>query len=100
MPNFVVLDSTIPPLAKILYSEIVALSHKDGYCYASNTYLGELNHVDERTIRRLLKQLASADYIKIIIDKSKPNKFRRKIFINEVKGQNCPICVDDFNLTS
>lgn len=90
IPSFVILDGAIPPLARLLYVEIDALSHKVGYCYATNKYLGKMNQVDERTIRRLIKILETSNYIKIIIDKTLPNNSRRKIYINPEKSQKCP----------
>lgn len=57
--------------------------------------MSEINNVDERTIRRLLNQLESTNYINIVIDKKQPNNLRRKIYINDTKGQNCPIGTDN-----
>ncbi|HIR48507.1 MAG TPA: helix-turn-helix domain-containing protein [Candidatus Faecimonas gallistercoris] len=101
MPKFIILhdytytDGSIPPLARILFAQISSLAKNDGYCHASNKYLSEINNVDERTIRRLLNQLESSNYIDIVIDKKQPNNLRRKIYINDIKGQNCPIGTDN-----
>ena len=57
--------------------------------------MSEINNVDERTIRSLLNQLESTNYINIVIDKKQPNNLRRKIYINDIKGQNCPIGTDN-----
>lgn len=78
------MNETLPPLAKILYGEIVVLSHKDGYCFATNKYLGQINKVNSRTVGRLIKLLEENNYIKIIIHKNNPNSLRRQIFIAQV----------------
>ena len=57
--------------------------------------MSEINNVDERTIRRLLNQLESSNYIDIVIDKKQPNNLRRKIYINDTKGQKCTIGTDN-----
>lgn len=81
IPIEIIMDETIPPLARLLYGEILVLSNKDGYCFATNKYLGQINNVDGRTIRRLLHILETKNYIKVIVDKKLPNSMKRKIFI-------------------
>lgn len=84
LPIDIIMNETLPPLAKILYGEIAVLSHKNGYCFATNKYLGQINKVDSRTIARLLKILKQENYIKIVFHKNKPNSTKRQIFIIEV----------------
>ncbi len=52
--------------AKLLYGEIRALSNRYGYCFADNSYFANLYQVTERTIARLIKQLAELQYIKTV----------------------------------
>lgn len=40
IPMFIILDRNICNNNKILYGIIILLSHKEGYCYADNKYLG------------------------------------------------------------
>lgn len=63
--------------AKILYGELNRLSTKEGYCFASNKYLGELANKKERTIQNLLKELKANQLIKIYIE----NINQRKIYV-------------------
>lgn len=63
--------------AKILYGELSRLSTKEGYCFASNKYLGELVNKKERTIQNLLKELKENHLIKIYIE----NINQRKIYV-------------------
>ena len=57
------------------------LSHKEGYCYADNTYLGNYLGVCPRRISSLLKELADNNYI--IMEYK--DRFQSKIYINEEK---------------
>lgn len=63
LPADVRYDNTLKDKAKLLYSEITALSTKDGYCYASNKYFAELYNVTPTTISLLIKDLADKGYI-------------------------------------
>lgn len=40
IPMFIILDRNVCNNNKILYGIIILLSHKEGYCYADNKYLG------------------------------------------------------------
>lgn len=72
-----ILKRDISDGAKILYGELSRLSTKEGYCFASNKYLGELVNKKERTIQKLLKELKENNLIKIYIE----NINQRKIYI-------------------
>lgn len=49
--------------AKVLYGQINRLSRKEGYCYASNKYLGGLLNVSERTVSRMIGELKQSNFI-------------------------------------
>lgn len=51
------------PNARELYSEITALSNKDGYCHASNGYFAKLYDVDNGTISRWISLLEECGYL-------------------------------------
>lgn len=51
--------------AKLLYSELTALSQIEGYCYAGNAYFAELYSVEERQVRRWLNELTLLSVIRI-----------------------------------
>lgn len=57
-------NRSLKPNSKILYGEIARLSQKNGYCYASNKYLGELLDIKEKSVSRLLKELKDSGLIK------------------------------------
>lgn len=60
----------LPPAAKLLFGEIVALTSVKGYCYAQNPYFMELYQVDRATIKRWLAALAAQGFVRIEHDRS------------------------------
>ncbi len=69
----------LTPSAKLLYGEITALANKEGFCWASNSYFGELYGVDARTIQRWLLNLKKCGFI-YIENEPKDGSTLRKIF--------------------
>lgn len=58
-----VLNRNISANSKILYSKLLLLSHKKGYCFASNKYLGDMLKVSTRTITKLISELKNEELI-------------------------------------
>ena len=58
-------DKDLTPNAKLLYSEITALSNKKGKCWASNGYFAGLYNVSKITISRWVNQLAKKGFINV-----------------------------------
>ena len=42
IPMFLADDMNIGRSGKLLYARLLLLTYKEGYCYADNTYLGNL----------------------------------------------------------
>jgi hypothetical protein len=76
--------------AKLFYGEITSLCEKEGYCWASNGYFGQLYEADERTVRRWLKELVVAGFV--TVDLAANQHGQRRIFLarTEMPGQICP----------
>ena len=65
LPANVRYDKDLRANEKILYSEITALTQKNGECYASNKYFAELYEVKENAIATWIKHLKAKEYIDI-----------------------------------
>jgi hypothetical protein len=81
----------LPPLAKVLFSEITALSNQWGYCTATNGYFadlyasinpktGERKPKGQSTIRRLVSKLQDEGFIKVQVDRISGKGTYRKIY--------------------
>lgn len=93
MPNYysiltaeVRYDRNLKDKAKLLYSEITALSDKYGYCYASNKYFAELYGVSVTTISLLIKDLVENGYIESEIIYKEGTKEILNRYLKIVKG--------------
>lgn len=82
IPASVRYDKTLKPNAKLLYSEITALTNQQGYCWAENAYFAGLYGVDEKTVSRWISQLRDRGYIGVEIIHSEGNK--RRITIDKI----------------
>ena len=56
-------DNRLSANEKILFAEITALTSKQGYCFASNSYFAKLYNKDIRTIARWINNLSKFNYI-------------------------------------
>jgi len=67
-------SKTLTDFQKILYSDIVALSNRYGYCTASNDYFGNLFDKAPETISRSISALQKEGHLKVVMvyDKEKP----------------------------
>jgi DNA-binding transcriptional regulator YhcF (GntR family) len=71
--------------SKLLYSELTALTNKEGYCYASNNYFAELYNVHKNTVSKWFSLLEKNGFIRMEVKEN----YRRKVWINEkLKGGN------------
>ena len=84
MPASVRYDSRLRPNAKILYSEITALSNKSGFCTATNEYFSELYSLSKTTVSQLISELAKYGYIRVDIIRNDNKAIEeRRIFCAE-----------------
>jgi hypothetical protein len=80
IPASVRYDSTLSSSEKIFYSEITAMSGKEGYCWASNSYFSELYGVKNPTISMWVKSLKEKKHIVVEYEKEGKQIKRRKIY--------------------
>lgn len=75
-------DLSISNAAKVLFAHLTGLANLQGYSWASNEYLAKKMGCSKETIKRLLKQLADARYIKRRVIRNDKNEIvERRITI-------------------
>lgn len=89
LPSDILDDNNISSSAKIFYGRIMSLTHKEGYCYATNKYLAEKCKTNERNISNWLKILKDQMYIFCEYVKNEKGEIvLRKIFTRETYKRN------------
>lgn len=83
LPASIRYDKNLKPMEKIMYSELTALSNKNGYCNATNSYFAELYEVSKNTVSLWISDLEKAGYIKtkLIYESGTKNIKERRIYI-------------------
>lgn len=66
--------------AKVLYSEITALTNERGYCFASNDYFSMKYGVTPKTITTWVQSLERATFVIVDIDQKRDHK--RRIYVS------------------
>ena len=86
IPAEVRYNKSLKDKAKLLYGEIVALSDKNGYCYASNRYFADLYEITLTTVSLLIKNLVDNGYIESEIIYKEGTKEILNRYLKIVKG--------------
>lgn len=84
IPASVRYDNDLTANAKLLYGEITALCSKEGYCWATNRYFGELYSVSKVSISNWISQLAEKGYVSLRDHVNADNSNQRRIYINDI----------------
>lgn len=70
---------------KLLYATITLLANKEGYCFATNSYLAKLFKVQAHTISSWISHLSKLEFIKVkLIKNDKGEIIQRRIYINDI----------------
>ena len=90
LPATVRYDKRLTANAKLLYAEITSLTHKTGYCYATNEHFADLYDVNQNTVREWMSQLEKAGYInrEILYKENTKEVSERRIRIFELPPLN------------
>jgi hypothetical protein len=83
IPSMVRADKTLSASAKLLFGEIYSKVGNTGYCWAKNEFFADALGCDDRTVRRYLKELEEAKYLRIDLTRTSIGT-DRKIYI--IKG--------------
>ncbi|MDR1251710.1 MAG: helix-turn-helix domain-containing protein [Treponema sp.] len=81
MPGDVLEDGSLSDGAKILYGKIARLSYKDGFCWASNSFLDGTE--SGSSAKRQITELKEAGYIRC----EYKNGYKRRIFICDINSK-------------
>lgn len=80
VPASVMQDEKLSPMSKLVYGIIAALAQKEGYCWASSTYIAKQCGYSRVGVSRRISELAARGYIKVEI----ANRTKRKILVSEM----------------
>ena len=84
IPATVLFNEKIKANEKLLYAIITVLSTKEGYCYASNNYLGRLLNAQPHTISKWVSHLKALGFVCLdIIKNDKGEIIQRRIYPND-----------------
>ena len=84
IPATVLFNEKIKANEKQLYAVITVLSNKEGYCFASNSYLGRLLNAQPHTISKWISHLKELGVVCLdIIKNDKGEIIQRRIYPND-----------------
>ena len=84
IPSTVLFNENLKANEKLLYAVITVLANKEGYCFASNTYLGNLLNVKPHTISDWVSHLSKLGFVYVDIVRNEKNEIiKRMIFPND-----------------
>lgn len=83
LPAEVRLDKRLLPFERILFSDILTLANKNGYCFASNAYFAKAYEVSTVSISTWISNLVKYGYISRFYDyKDRTKKIeRRRLYV-------------------
>lgn len=84
IPSTILFNANLKANEKLLYAVITVLSNKEGYCFASNTYLGNLFNAKPHTISDWVSHLNRLGFVYVDIIKNEKNEvIQRRIYPND-----------------
>ena len=97
IPSEVITNSELTEGAKLLYGEILFLSSRKDYCFATNDYFAKLNSVSKRTVNNWLLELRKAGLVSSEIIRNAYNRQveKRKLFIKRDYSIQSQVCMDN-----
>ena len=84
LPSTVLFNEKLKANEKLLYAVITILSNKEGYCFASNSYLAKLFNSQPHTISNWISHLSKLSFVHVELIKSNNNEIiQRRIYLND-----------------
>lgn len=85
LPAEVRLDKRLVPFERIIFSDILTLANKKGYCYATNAYFSKTYGVSTVSVSTWISNLVKYGYLSRVYEYKNNTKMieRRKLYIKE-----------------
>lgn len=80
IPATVRYDKSLSSSEKLFYAEVTAMSEKEGFCWASNSYFSELYGVSRNTITRWVTNLKNSGHVVVNLQKEGKQIVKREIY--------------------
>ena len=88
IPAHIMVRDDLSMSEKVIYGRVLALSNNKGYCYATNTYLGEQVGLKSGTVSDIVSKLVSLDLVRREIIRDDLGKIQhRKLFPFWIAGE-------------
>jgi len=85
IPSTVLFSEKLKANEKLLYAVITVMSNKEGYCFASNSYLAKLFNSQPHTISNWISNLNKLKFVCVEIIRNDKNEIiQRRIYPNDI----------------
>lgn len=85
IPSTVLFNENLKANEKLLYAVITVMSNKEGYCFASNSYLAKLFNSQPHTISNWISNLNKLKFVCVEIIRNDKNEIiQRRIYPNDI----------------
>ena len=85
IPSSVLFNENLKANEKLLYAVITVMSNKEGYCFASNSYLAKLFNSQPHTISNWISNLNKLNFVCVELIKNDKNEIiQRRIYPNDI----------------
>ena len=65
IPNYILMDNSITPSARVLYMAITSITDEKGCCSVTNSHIGKLLGINLQTVSNLIQVLKKKNYIRV-----------------------------------
>lgn len=84
IPSKILFNEDLKANEKLLYAVITVLANREGYCFASNTYLAGLLNAKAHTVSKWVSHLKELEFVKLhMIKNDKGEIIERRIYPND-----------------
>lgn len=81
IPTEILEDENLSLLARLVYTKVASLCTKEGYCWASNKFIGDCLKRSPRQISLSINTLIKEGYLKTEVIQGKDKRFLRYIYL-------------------